>query len=270
MVSRGEAMAHQLSRGLRGFSRSQMLCQRQEKLYSAAMIGQHIRRIICEQIRRDSVPQVEQHCERSMAIVYEQRHNSDSRAPPKYPGPTGIPPDTGDVGSTRSGHVCLETDHPTGEVLQLETRPRGRSHGCIQSRLDQPPGEGLCQPPMAPCGQSSEQSTTETHTASDSTSLEEPAVVPNSARVVDGLSTACTTEERSDHPDSRGMHARGGSQLAAWLISGYATRTRKFQRKAQSCSWPPGGGNHHDHMTHTLGSGWTGVMNGTPIPFLDL
>ena len=59
-------------------------------------------------------------------------------------------------------------------------------------------------------------------------------------------------------------------QLAAWLISGDATRTRKFQRRAQSCSWPPGDRNHHGHMTHSSGSGLTGVMNGTPIPFLDL
>ena len=59
-------------------------------------------------------------------------------------------------------------------------------------------------------------------------------------------------------------------QLAAWLISGDATRTRKFQRRAQSCSWLPEGKNHHVHMTHSLGSGWTGVMNRTLIPFLDL
>ena len=58
-------------------------------------------------------------------------------------------------------------------------------------------------------------------------------------------------------------------QLATWLILGDVTRTTKFQRKAQSCSWLPGGRNHHGHMTHSLESGLTGVMNGTPIPFLS-
>ena len=61
------------------------------------------------------------------------------------------------MGPTRR-YVCIETDNPAGEVLQLETRSSGRSPGCIQSRLDQPPGKGLYQPSLESGGQSAEQS----------------------------------------------------------------------------------------------------------------
>ena len=56
-------------------------------------------------------------------------------------------------------------------------------------------------------------------------------------------------------------------QLAAWLISGDATRTKRFQRRARSCTLPPGDRNHHGHMTHSSESGWTGAVNGILIPF---
>ena len=36
---------------------------------------------------------------------------------------------------------CIQTDNSAEEVLQLETRPRGRSSGCYQSELGQPTGE---------------------------------------------------------------------------------------------------------------------------------
>ena len=155
-------------------------------------------------------------------------------------GPTGFPTDTGEVGSTGSGYVCLKTDHLAGQILQLEAGSRGRSPGCIQPRLDQSPGEGICQPPMEPCGQSVKQSSaTENHAGSDSTSLEEPTLVPNPARVVDGLPTTPPTDLII--PTHTECMPGMVPQLAAWLISGDATRTRKFQKKAQSCSWFPGG-----------------------------
>lgn len=59
-------------------------------------------------------------------------------------------------------------------------------------------------------------------------------------------------------------------QLAAWHISGDATKTKKFLKRAQNCSWLPGGRNHHGHTTHSLESGLAGAVNGTPIPFQDL
>ena len=249
LVSRGETVAYQLPRGTSSLSCTEVLCQRQERRYSAAEIGQHICRLIREQVGRDSVPQVEQHCKGPVAVVHEQRCILDSGAPPGHPehdsrrrvssdegsvrldvGPTDIPTDTEEMGSTRSGHVCLETNCPAGQILQLETRPRGRSHGCVQPRLDQHPGEGLCQPPMESLGQSPEQNTTaESHTGSDSTSLEEPALVPNPARVAGGFSTAPSTEEGSDHPNTCRVHARDGTST-----SRLAYLRRRYQDKEVS------------------------------------
>ena len=59
-------------------------------------------------------------------------------------------------------------------------------------------------------------------------------------------------------------------QLAAWRISGDATKTKRFQKRAQSCSLPPGDRSPHGRMTHFSESGWTGAMNGIVIPFQDL
>ena len=50
-----------------------VLCQRQERRYSVAEIGQHICCLICKQVGRDSVPQTEQHCKGPVAVVHEQR-----------------------------------------------------------------------------------------------------------------------------------------------------------------------------------------------------
>ena len=85
MVSGGEPVAYKLPGGLSSFSCDKMLCQRQAKHYSAADIGQHIRRILREQARRDSVPQAEQLCEGPLATVHDQRCNYDSRTPAGCP-----------------------------------------------------------------------------------------------------------------------------------------------------------------------------------------
>ena len=59
-------------------------------------------------------------------------------------------------------------------------------------------------------------------------------------------------------------------QLAAWLISGNASRTKKFLRKAQSCCLHHGDRSLQNPMTHYSESGLTGVINDTPILFQDL
>ena len=58
-------------------------------------------------------------------------------------------------------------------------------------------------------------------------------------------------------------------QLAAWLISGDGTRTKKFQKRAQSCSSLPGGRNPPNPTTHSFTSGWSGAVHGMRIPFQD-
>ena len=59
-------------------------------------------------------------------------------------------------------------------------------------------------------------------------------------------------------------------QLAAWLISGNVSKTKKFRRRAQSCCLHHGDRSLPNPMTHYSGSGLTGVINGTQIPFQDL
>ena len=69
------------------------------------------------------------------------------------------------------------------------------------------------------------------------------------------------------HPESApGMMP----QLATLHISGNAIRTKKFLRKAQSCSSHLGGTYPPNLITPSSESGLAGVMNGVPIQFQDL
>jgi hypothetical protein len=57
------------------------------------------------------------------------------------------------------------------------------------------------------------------------------------------------------------------SQLAAWRISGNDTKTRKFHKRAQSCSLPLGGRGPPTHMTSSSGNGLSGIVNRVQILF---
>ena len=58
--------------------------------------------------------------------------------------------------------------------------------------------------------------------------------------------------------------------LVEWLISGNVSKTKKFQKRAQSCCSHHGDRSLPNPMTHCSGSGLTGVINGIQIPFQDL
>ncbi len=134
-------------------------------------------------------------------------------------------------------------------LFQLATRSLCSSHRCV------PPGlvrkEGLCQPTV-PGWEGSVPST-------------------NSGGTGD---TNCTTQPwypllLSGHPyliDNPVVN-QGPSlnpQLAAWSISGRHTETRSFRRKLPlSCS----NRGERRPMTHSLGVGIAGVVNGKQIPF---
>ena len=47
-----------------------------------------------------------------------------------------IPSDLSEDGVSGSGHLCLEGVSPAGTILQLETRPRVSSNGCLPSGLE--------------------------------------------------------------------------------------------------------------------------------------
>ena len=242
-------MAHQLPGGSSGLPRSKMLHPRQEKHYSAVEIGQHLSRILHEQVGGDSVPQAERHCKKPVTVVHEQRHHADSRTPAgcyEHSSQRGVTSDEGSLrldaessdiplhpnkmGATRSGPVCLQTKYPTEEVLQLETRPRGRSPGRIQSRLEYSQGEGLCQSTLEFSGESTEQSTsTEGHTGSDSPSVEEPTMVPSTAGDDGGLSNPPPTDEGHSHSNTPRVCSRDDTST-----SRLAYLRRRYQDKAVS------------------------------------
>ena len=155
------------------------------------------------------------------------------------------------LGPTGSGPVCIQIDYTAGEVLQLEAGYRGRSHGCLQPGLNRAPGEGMCQPPMEPGGQGTDKSaTTEGHTSNGCPSVEEPALVPSPAGDAGGLSDSPPTEEGPDQADTSGLGARNN------VPAGRLAYLRK--------RYPPA------PMTRFSGSGSSGVINGTRIPFRDL
>ena len=113
--------------------------------------------------------------------------------------------DPAEMGSTGSGHVCIQTDNSAEEVLQLETRLRGKSSGCLQSELGQPTGEGICQPSLEPSRQGAEQSTTTVgHTGPSCSSMEEPAMVPHSTGHAGGLPNPHPTQGGSDQTNTHG------------------------------------------------------------------
>ena len=71
-------------------------------------------------------------------------------------------------------------------------------------------------------------------------------MVPSSAGNAVQFPTA-TTSGVSHNPEN--IQSELDGQLAVWPVSGISFQVETF------------------HMTHTLGSGWAGVMNGVRIPF---
>ena len=102
-----------------------------------------------------------------------QRVSSDERSIQLDAEPQGLSQDSTEVGPTGSGHVCIQTDNSAEEVLQLETRPRGRSSGSgylCQSLLEPIVGRVLNRVWQQQLS----------HIGSSGPSTEEPAVVSHS------------------------------------------------------------------------------------------
>jgi hypothetical protein len=157
----------------------------------------------------------------------------------------------------------IQADHSAREVLQLEARPRGRGSGCLQPGLDRAPGERVCQPFW--WGEYSPELVNRGVTLVLIASVWENQ--PWYPALLEILPLLLPQEEDliiPTHPESLPEVL---PQLAAWHISGNATRIRQFQKRARSRSLPPGVRNHHDLMTHSSRSGCSGIVNVTPILF---
>ena len=162
-------------------------------------------------------------------------------------------------------------DHPADKIFQLEARPRGRSPGCLQSGLDHTPGKGLCQPPIEPSGESAEQSTpAEGHTGPDSPCMENQPWYPALLEMMIDFPVLLLQRRDMCHLTHPVCVPHLIPQLAAWHISGNATRIKRFQKRAQRCSLPRGGRSRHGPTTHSSGSGYAGIRDGVLVPFQDL
>ena len=127
--------------------------------------------------------------------------------------------------------------------------------------FNQPTGKRLCQPSLEHSGQSA---ATTDHTSSSGSSMEEPTMVSYTIGHFPVLFPHKKDLIIPTHPESVPATV---PQLAAQLISGNASRTKKFLKKAQSCCSHHGDRSLQNHMTHYLESGLIGVINDTLIQF---
>ena len=117
MVPGGETVAHQLPGGSSGLPRCEMLCQRQERRFTAAEVGQYLSRALCEQARRHSLAETECHCERTVALVHGERHHPDCGAPtgrPEYDSGRGVPRDEGRTVWMLNQQIFARVSTPVG------------------------------------------------------------------------------------------------------------------------------------------------------------
>ena len=110
------------------------------------------------------------------------------------PGP--IQSDPTDVWPPGDRPICIQNLQAASPILQLETRPRCRSHRCLQTGLER---EQLCQPSM---GHHSTSSVTredaENQHRPHSTSMEVPGMVPCSPEPTCGLPMSATNQRLND------------------------------------------------------------------------
>ena len=161
MVTRGNLSSHQLSGAVSSLPGTKNICERVSRCYSTPEDGQCNSSNISEQDGRNSFATPLHSSSNPVGLVPREKHLGQGRAParnPKYScrhrvqsderqmrletGPSGLQADSKSDRSTGGGPLCLTLNSSTPSVLQLETRPRSRSSGCIHSELVQ--HTGLC------------------------------------------------------------------------------------------------------------------------------
>ncbi len=93
-----------------------------------------------------------------------------------------FPEDPEHSGPTEGGPLCVPTDCPADEIIQLAARSPGRGY---RTGLEGP--EGFSQPTMEPCGQSiSQGGGTESQPGDGRACVASPAMVPSNPESTDG------------------------------------------------------------------------------------
>ena len=136
--------------------------------------------------------------------------------------------------------VCLTPNKTTSEVLQLETRPRGRGDGCLQPGLVD--CEGLRQSTMVPDSSLPVTGkTTDGKDGSNNPTMEFPAMVSNHPRSTGRPSSSPPSKNRPVilPTDQEFIMQQGVPDLDAWPISGNPSHHKDFLQWLQTSSYPP-------------------------------
>ena len=118
-----------------------------------------------------------------------------------------------EVWSSGEGSICNQAIDSTPTVLQLETRPRSRSHKCIQAVMER---SELRKPTMgstSPRPDASED--TESQPDPHSTGLEDAGMVPSAPVSPNRLSMSASSRGDNDHTNSHQASTDQGSGSAA-------------------------------------------------------
>ena len=164
-----EDMAHKLPRTTSCYTSSKNIPQRSDKQTCLAVLGQHDCSSIHQQPGWDSIPTSNHPSKRSVDVVPGEGYYSISTTPTmeaecdRGSGVKGgerpirldaksknILANPGNIGSYGGGPICISANESTASVLQLETRPSGRSNRCIPPGLEK--SKGFCQPSLEPSG----------------------------------------------------------------------------------------------------------------------
>ena len=290
LVSRGETVAYQLHGSCSSLPRSKMLCQRQEEHCSPTQNGQHHSSDVCEQAGWNSVSQVEHHCQGTMALVHELGYyfgSGASTGSSQYKCGSRIPSnerlvrldvesqdlqqDPSEMGSTKMDMFASRLAAQLKRFLSWRPDPEAEALDAFNQNWASLQGRGYANPPWNLVGKVlnrvRQQQVTLVLVAPVWKSqpwypilldmlVDFPILIPHKEDLI--IPT---------HPE--GVPAVL-PQLAAWLISGNASKAKRFLRRAQSCCLHHENKSLQNSTTHYSRSGLTGVMNGTQIPFQDL
>ena len=124
-----------------------------------------------------------------------------------------IPQDTANIWSTGSGSLCDPPVCSVPTLLQLAARSICRSNRCISPGVD--PHQGVCQSTLEPGRQNTCSGTdSQNQPSAGSTSVEIPAMVPNTATHAGGLSQTDSSRNRNNGQQRQFIDAPTTSRVA--------------------------------------------------------
>ena len=192
LVDGGTKTPHQLFGATDSDPSSKDLCQDSDRSVHPLAPRQLDGCGLHKQSGRNSVEKVNYSHDRFVGVVPGTQHTNRSPTPPRvlerhsgrgesHPqgplrldvAPTRVQQYKPLIWATGSGSTCIEANYSTANLLQLETRPPGQSHGRSAPGLVH--DKGICQPTMGPSTGSG--SSTASASGTSGTSVEDAAMV---------------------------------------------------------------------------------------------